>query len=152
MAKNTQLTSAMVNTQAGAIVTALQNGYLRIYSGTQPATADTALSGNTLLAELRFNATTAGVASGGVITFNGTTTASAASSSNPIGPNNAAASGTATFFRCLQSDGTTVVFDGTVDVSANTPNLALNSTALSSGAAVQINSFSHTVQKSTSGL
>lgn len=45
------------------------SGFLRIYDGTQPAGPDTALSGNTLLAELPLSATAAPAASGGVLTF-----------------------------------------------------------------------------------
>lgn len=140
MAKNTQLANATVNGQGDNLAARLNTGYLRIYSGTQPATADTALSGNTLLAELRFNATAAPATSAGVITFSAITGATAA------------ATGTATFFRALASDGTTVVMDGTVDVTGNTPNLVLNSVAISSGATVNVTSFTHTVNKSTSGL
>lgn len=140
MAKNTQLANATVNGQADNLSARLNTGYLRIYSGTQPATADTALAGNTLLAELRFSATAAAAATAGVITFNAITGATAA------------ASGTASFFRALSSDGTTVVMDGNVDVTANTPNLVLNSTAISSGATVNVTAFTHTVAKATSGL
>lgn len=139
MAKNTQLSNAAVNAQADALSLLLNNGYLRMYTASQPANADTALGAQTLLAELRFNATAAAAAVAGLITFNAITGA------------NAAASGTAAFFRCLKSDGTTVVFDGTIDVSGNTPNLVLNSTAISAGAAVSVSSFTHQVAKATSG-
>lgn len=44
MAKNTQLSNAAVNAEADALSALLNTGYLRIYSGTQPATADTASS------------------------------------------------------------------------------------------------------------
>ena len=47
----------------------LDNGYLRIYDGTQPATANTAIGSQVLLAELRFNADAAPVAVNGVLTF-----------------------------------------------------------------------------------
>ncbi len=57
MPLNTQIANASVNAQGDAIARHLDNGYLRIYSGAQPATADTALSANTLLAELGFAAT-----------------------------------------------------------------------------------------------
>jgi len=45
------------------------SGFLRIYDGTQPTGPDTALSGNTLLAELNLSSTAAPAASGGVLTF-----------------------------------------------------------------------------------
>lgn len=83
-----------------AIADALDNGYLRIYSGTVPATADTALSGQTLLAELRFAATAEASNTGGVLTFDVITDDSSAD-----------ASGTPTFARCLEDDGTTPVID-----------------------------------------
>lgn len=138
MPKNTQLADATANGQADNLAARLNNGYLRIYSGTQPATANTALSGNTLLAELRFSATAAPAASAGVITFNALTSDAAAD-----------ATGTATWFRCQQSDGTTVVMDGSIAADGN---LVLNSTAISAGAAVSVSSFTHTVAKSAAGF
>jgi hypothetical protein len=46
------------------------SGLLRIYSGTRPTNPDTALAGNTLLAELALSATFAPAPSGGVLTAN----------------------------------------------------------------------------------
>lgn len=77
MAKNTQLANATVNGQADNLSAQLNNGYLRIYTGSQPTNADTALGAQVLLAELRFNATAAPAASAGVITFNAITGAAA---------------------------------------------------------------------------
>lgn len=141
MAKNTQLANATVNGQADDLATQLDNGYLRIYDGTQPANANTAVGSQVLLAELRFNATAAPAASNGVLTFNALTPDSSAN-----------ASGTASWFRALSSDGSTVVMDGTVGETADTPNLVLSSKAIASGATVSVSSFTHTVQKATSGL
>ena len=95
----------------------LDNGYKRIYSGTRPATADTALAGNTLLAELRYAATAFGAASGGTKSANTITS-----------DTDAAADGTATFFRNFKSDGTTVVNDGSVGVSGSGADAIINST------------------------
>lgn len=134
MAKNTQIANAVVNEQADALARLLDGGFLRIYSGTQPATADTALSGNTLLAELAFAATSAPAAVAGVLTF------------NAIGQDSSAdATGTATFYRCFEADGTSVVMDGNIATSA--ANLNLNSVAIQAGAAVSVSSFVHTVSK-----
>lgn len=138
MALDTQLANAVVNAQADALATQLNNGYLRIYSGTKPATADTALSGQTLLAELRFNATAAPAASAGVLTFNAITQDSSAD-----------ATGTASFFRALQSNGTSVVMDGTVGTSG--ANLNLGTVSIVAGAIVSVTSFTHTVAKATAG-
>ena len=140
MAKNTQVSNVGVNAEADAFSALFNNGYLRIYSGTQPASADTAISTQTLLAELRFNATAFGSASGGILTANAVTSGVAS------------ASGTASFFRCLKSDGTTVLLDGTCDISANSPNLTLPTTTVTAGVTVSVTSFVHTVNKSSAGL
>ena len=70
MPNNLKLSNNVVNQQADALSDLADNGYLRIYDGTQPATADTAISTKyCLLAELRFNATAAPAASNGVLTL-----------------------------------------------------------------------------------
>lgn len=134
MAKNTQVANVAVNAEADALARLLDGGFLRIYSGTQPATADTALSGNTLLAELGFSATSAPAAVAGVLTFNAITPDASAD-----------ATGTATFYRCYKADGTTAVMDG--NVLTSTGNLNLNSVAIQAGASVSVSSFTHTVEK-----
>jgi hypothetical protein len=135
MAKQSpKFANVTVNAEADALARLLDNGYLRIYSGTQPATADTALSGNTLLAELRFAATSAAAASAGVLTFSAITSDTSAD-----------ATGTAAFYRALKSDGTSVVMDGSVGTSS--ADLVLNSTAIQSGAQVDVTSFAVTVSK-----
>jgi hypothetical protein len=134
MALNPKRSNAAVNAAADAVTPLLNNGYLRIYNGTQPANADTAVSTQTLLAELRFNATAFGAASSGVSTANAITSDSSADNT-----------GTASWFRALKSDGTTAVFDGSVGTSS--ADLVLNSTAISSGAAVAVTSFTYTENK-----
>lgn len=134
MANNPKRSNAAVNAAGDAVTALLNSGKLRIYTGTQPATADTALSGNTLLAELTFGATAFGSASAGVSTANAITSDSSAD-----------ATGTASWFRALKSDGTTAVFDGTVGTSG--ADLNLNSTAISAGATVSVSSFTYTENK-----
>ncbi len=128
------LTNVAANAAADAIAPLLNNGYLRIYSGVQPATADTALSGNTLLAELRFGATAFGAAAAGVATANAITADASAD-----------ASGTATFARLFKSDGTTAVLDCTVGTGGT--DIVLNSAAISAGATVSISALTFTEQK-----
>jgi len=134
MASALHLANATVSAQADALARLLDNGYVRIYSGTQPSTADTALSGNTLLDELRANATSAPAANNGVLTFNAVTSDTSAD-----------ATGTATFYRTFKSDGTTVVMDGSVGTSGADMNI--NSTAIQVGAQVDVTSWTHTVPK-----
>jgi hypothetical protein len=109
---NTESADAML----GALSTLLNSGKIRIYAGTEPATANTALSGNTQLAELSFGATAFGAptASGAdrIITANAITQDSAAD-----------ATGTATFFRALNTAGTTTYYQGTVGTSGQQLNL-----------------------------
>jgi hypothetical protein len=134
MANNPKFANATVNAEADALARLLDNGYFRIYSGTQPATADTALSGNTLLAELRYAATSAPAASAGVLTFNAVTSDTSAD-----------ATGTASFFRALKSDGTSVVMDGSVGTSS--ADAIINSTSIQAGTQVDVTSHTLTVSK-----
>ena len=52
MALNLKMANAAVNAEADALSDQLDNGFLRIYDGSQPATADTAIGAQVLLAEL----------------------------------------------------------------------------------------------------
>lgn len=131
MASNIKMAVATINSMLNGLTTAAgASCTLNIYSGTQPATGDTALSGNTLGASLTMNATFAPGASSGVLTLNSITNA------------NASATITAAFFRILQSNGTTKVLDGTVGTSGADMNL--NTVSLVSGAAVSVTSAAFT--------
>ena len=134
MPNNLKLSNNVVNPQADALSDLADNGYLRIYDGTQPATADTAITTQVLLAELRFNATAAPSAVAGVLTFNAITQDSSANNT-----------GTASWFRALKSDGSTVLFDGSVGTSGSDINIA--TTAIVAGAIVGVSSFVYTVNK-----
>ena len=134
MALNPKRSNTAVSAAADAVCPLLNNGYLRIYSGTQPATADTAISTQTLLAELRFGSTAFGASSNGVATANAITSDTSADNT-----------GTAAWFRALKSDGTTAVLDGSVGTSS--ADLVLNSVSISAGAAVSITSFTYTENK-----
>ena len=109
------------------IITAVGGtGYLLIYTGSPPATCGTAASG-TLLVSLPCSATF-GTNASGVLTANGITTT------------NAAATGTAGYFRlCTSAAGTTVIMQGTVNTSGG--DLNLNTVSIVSGQSVAITSF-----------
>jgi hypothetical protein len=136
VAKNLKLSNNTANAQADALARLLDNGYLRIYNGAQAATADTAVGAQTLLATLRFNATSAPAAAAGVLTFNALTP-----------DTNAAAAGTASWFRALKSDGATVVMDGSVGLVGSTSDLELDAVAIEANADVVVDSWTHTVPK-----
>ena len=106
-------------------------GTLKIYSGTQPATGDTALAGNTLLATLTFSDPAAPAAASGVLTFAAITEDSSSD-----------AAGTATWARIQDSDGNNVL-DGDVGTSGALINL--NTTTIAAGGPVRITSFTITL-------
>jgi hypothetical protein len=134
VAANPKFSNACVNAEADAIGAALDTGYIRIYDGSQPATADTAVGAQNLLAELRFGADAFPAASNGVLTANAITDDSSAN-----------ATGTAAWARILASNGTSVYFDGTVGTS--NANVVLNSLAIASGAVVSCSSLTLTISK-----
>jgi len=132
MASNMKLATATRNKMLDGITTAAgASALLNLYSGTQPTDANTSLSGNTLLAQLTCNSTFAPGASSGVLTLNSITSDS-----------DADATGTATFFRLLKSDATTVVMDGTVGTSGC--DLNINSADIQQHAAVAVTSAAFT--------
>lgn len=108
------------------------SGKLRIYAGSVPASADAALGGATLLAELTLNATAFAAASGGVLTANAITSDASAD-----------ATGTAAFFRIYDSAGTTSLAQGAVATSG--AELNLNTTSIVAGAAVAVSSLTITI-------
>lgn len=117
------------NTMLDAITTAAGNAaLLRIYDGSRPATGGTA---TTLLAELTCGTPFAGSASSGVLTL-----------TVPTQDSSANATGTATWFRIVKSDGTTHVLDGSVGTSGS--DLNLTTTSIVSGQPVSVSSFTIT--------
>jgi hypothetical protein len=101
-------------------------GKVRIYDGTRPASGGSA---TTLLAELTLS-DPCGSVTGGVLTLSTITSDTAAD-----------ATGTATWFRIVDSDNVFVV-DGNIGTSGS--DLNLNSQGISAGAAVSISSFTIT--------
>src|SRR4051812_10544117 len=117
MALSPKLSSAAASAAADAVLALLNNGFLDIYDGAQPATADTAVTTQTKLARLTFGAAAFAAAVNGV------------ANANAIGSDSSAdATGTASWFRALKSDGTSVVYDGSVGTSG--ANLNMNSVAI----------------------
>ena len=114
--------TAVIDAGAGA-------GRLRIYDGSRPATADTAITGQVLLAELTFTAVSFPAASG----TPGTMTADTITDDS-----SADATSTATWFRVVD-DSTGVVMDG--DVGLSGADLNLNSVEIATGIRVSVSSF-----------
>ena len=128
------LANAQRSRAADAVCARCNSGVLRIYSGTPPANADAALSGNTLLAELTFSATAFGAAASGVATANAIT----ADSSND-------ATGTPSFFRAFETGGSVVVFQGTAGASGQELNLSgLTGGQIIAGGTCSVTSLTYT--------
>jgi hypothetical protein len=132
MAKSTGWTNAVRNLMAESIDQEYNDGYLRIYDGSRPAGPSTAVSTQTLLAELRFADPAAASVTNGVITFDTMTPDTSANNT-----------GTATWARCLKADGTTAICD--LNVGTSDANVIVSTTAISAGVEVSVTSASVTV-------
>lgn len=131
MASNPKIAAATRNAMLDAITTALgSNGLIDIYSGAQPAGPATAITTQTLLAQLACSATFAPAAASGLLTANAITQDSSAN-----------ASGTATWFRAKTSGGTGVL-DGTVGTASS--DLILNTTSIVAAGPVSVTSLTIT--------
>lgn len=130
-----RLATATVNAKCDAAVDRIDGGpaagTIKIYTGTQPATANDSASGTLLatftLADPAFSAASAGVAT--LLGTPRTTTGVAA--------------GTAGWFRAADSTGATV-FDGSITTSGGGGQLILNTTTVSVGVQVEITGGSYT--------
>lgn len=129
MALTPRLSNLGANAAADAVCALANNAFLRIYDGTQPTDADTALGAQVLLAELRLNATAFGAAAAGTATANALTAP------------NAVASGTPTWFRVLKSDGTSALWDGSVGTA--TTNLVLSAATITAGLTVTVTAMTY---------
>jgi hypothetical protein len=105
---------------------------LRILSGSVPATTATAQSG-TLLAEMTLPSDWMAAASGGTKALAGTWNDASAN-----------ATGTAGYFRILDSTGTTVGIQGTITATGGGGDITLDSTSITSGQSVTITAFTIT--------
>ena len=126
MASNLKYSNGTRNAQQQGLITYAGSGsIIHIYQGTQPANANTAISGQTLLVSLTI--------SGGFGTdSNGTLTL------GTVTDGTAVATGTAEFFRITKSDNTTVIMDGSVGTSGC--DLNLNNTSIATTQIVGISS------------
>ena len=128
MAHNVHVSTLGRNAMLNGVAALLNGGSINFYSGTQPANANTALSGNTLLCTLTYGSPAYGAASGGSAT------------ANMITAGVIAAGGTAAWARIFESDGTTAVIDCSVDVTGNTPDIVVPTTTFTVGVTVTMTS------------
>ena len=136
MAADPRLTNAAASAAADAVVDRIDAGgagTIKIYTGTIPTDADTAVGAQTLLATLTFSATAFGAASNGVATANAITSDTSAD-----------ATGTAAWARIASGGGTTQM-DVTVGTSGDDINF--NTVSFVAGATVSITSLTYTQPK-----
>lgn len=123
---------------AGNFATLCNTGYIRIYSGTAPATANAAATGTLLVGDLRFGATAFGAPAattgGRRITANAITSDSAAD-----------AGGSPGYYRVFQSNGTTVMFQGTVTVTGSGGEMEIDTVPIVQNAPINVTAFTVTM-------
>lgn len=107
-------------------------GTLKVYAGSVPASADAALGAATLLGTLTFGNPAFAAAAAGSMSANAITQDAQAD-----------ASATATFYRAFESDGTTVIEQGTVGTTG--ADLNLNTTTIVANGPIQVSSFVRTM-------
>jgi len=127
MANNFKISLVRRNVNVDAVTAAMNGGFLKWYDGAQPATPDTPITTQVLLATNNLGFPAAGASVGGTATF------------NAIAAATIAASGVVAWFRIFASDGITAIADGTVGTSGCDINV--NSVAFSSGALLSVTSL-----------
>jgi hypothetical protein len=134
MASDVRFSSAALNAFLDTLNTTIgSGGFLRFYSGTKPTDADTALSGNTQLAQLALSSSPFGAASSRSVTAASITTDTSAD-----------ATGTATWASFVTSGGTRVL-DVTVGEAADSADITVDNKDFQSGADIAVTSFSLTL-------
>lgn len=129
MARNARESIESRNAALNARARLLDGGFLRLYTGTQPASPDTAVSTQTLLSTHALAGTSAPAASAGVLTF------------SAIGDDTSAdATGTPTWGRFFKADGVTAVVDGSAGIASDNANITLNAVPIQQGARVSVTS------------
>ncbi len=129
------------NVQLAALGEMANGGFLRIYSGDQPFSPQHGpLSSNVCLCELRLNRTAFGKPDNAMIR------------ALPIMDDlNARAGGKATWYRVLQNDGITALWDGSVGLAPknpedkNRPDLVFNDVNIQAHAKVTVTDFTYSI-------
>lgn len=136
----TRISAAAAIAQCNAITALVNDGSkLQVFGGAMPATADTALSGQTLLAE--FPLASPDAFQDAVDTTNG-----AVATGNAVAAQDAVATGTATWGRVINAAGN-AIWIGDVSTTAGTGAIKISSTAITTGIEISVISLSYTQPK-----
>jgi hypothetical protein len=125
MAHNVNLSLEYATAQAAAGGALADGGFLRYYDGAQPATADTPVSRQKMLAELRLG-NPAGKALAGDFIFG-----------EIESEKSARAAGEATWYRAFKADGRSPVRDGSIGATGSGSDIELDDTNITLGAEVR---------------
>ena len=132
--KNTQLANSAVNAEANALGALLNMGFLDLFDGVQPATADTPIGTQNVLASIRFGDTAFAPAVDGMLVAEPLTACSSAN-----------AKGFATWARCFAADHKTAVLDMTV--GARDADILMDDPKIYAGSVVGIAEFVYSIPK-----
>jgi hypothetical protein len=123
MASDVRFSTTLINAFLNQVDDIIgSGGFIRFYSGTKPATADAALSGNTLLAELALSADSFGDAASRTITAAAITT-----------------------WASLVTSGGTRVVDLTVGEAADSADITVDNKSFQAGADIAVTSLTITI-------
>jgi hypothetical protein len=136
VAKQLTISNVVASAEAEAIKALFNNGYCRGYHGAKPTNAEDPPTGSTLLFTMRFAATAYASQANGVITMNAL-----------VDDPDAAAAGDTDWYRALESDGSTVIGDGTAGVTGGGFDMELPSVTIVQHQRVTCATFTHTVKK-----
>lgn len=139
MAKRTTLSVEAVNAQANALAALCDDGFLDLYGGIQPESANSRIQDQILLATLKLGSPAFNKAVHGQIV------------ARPIEPDHdAKATGVATWARVYKSDHKTPVMDQSVGLEK--ANILMNVTNIQKHAVVSIDDWTHIIDTSSPGF
>lgn len=135
MAHNVNLSNEYAKAQAAAGGALANGGFLRLYDGVQPGTANATITTQRMLAELRFG-NPAGVASDEMFSFG-----------SMINESSAPLNGTPTWYRAFKANGTSPIRDGSVGLVGSGSDLELDNIDFVVGAEIAVDSLVWRVTK-----
>jgi len=137
MAHNVNLSNEYITAQASSGGALTNGGFLRFYDGVQPATADTPIVTQKMLAELRIN-NPAGNTMAGEFIF------------GDIAPEKSApAGGKATWYRVVKADGKSAIRDGSIGKTGSDSDIELDNINIIVGAEIYIDDLKWKIPKGT---
>ena len=133
---NPKISNAAASAAANAVCALANGAKLRLYDGTQPATADTAIVAQNILSEHALGNPDEPGAVNGVATF------------SAIGDDtDANNTGNATWFSVWNAADNARLFDGSVGVTGSGSDIEMPTVAIQQHATVSVTSFSYTASK-----